>query len=487
MPTRKYIILLSGLFLGLFFLPFSAKAQEDVLAETLALPAITITGYNVLCEGDQETTLIATTSLAAASFRWYMDGAVIPGETTNTLIITVTNPETVFSVAALSAGDLVLGTSQPRRVFVTTAPIITEANRVNDTLCTYEYREAILGMINTTANYFAWGFDPAVNPHLIGDVVNQWSSLHTQSVIDITVWYQQQPIPHVVRTVLTVKMSTHPFSHPLLVRPYYENRCFTTDWASIEIGLAQFDFAASPTNNLCQGDTVILTVDNVLHGALSIEWSTGNQANQPSAFAEIGDGETFLWAEVTDIYGCIKRDTIILYGMPRPQNVYITATDTTVCEGLSTQLTVHCPTCQSFFWNTHQDTESITLSPPGGLHEFYVSAYSGPNQGGCYATARILIRGVNCETIHFPNAIRLSSQHGNNVWQPILEPVDGTDYWFAIFNSWGQLIFESDDMSVGWDGTHNGQNVRPGVYVFVFRLSNMHRSWERTGTITVVD
>src|SRR5437868_3089549 len=35
-----------------------------------------------------------------------------------------------------------------------------------------------------------------------------------------------------------------------------------------------------------------------------------------------------------------------------------------------------------------------------------------------------------------------------------------------IFNRWGQLVFETNDMDKGWDGTYNGKPLMPGVFVF---------------------
>ena len=41
-----------------------------------------------------------------------------------------------------------------------------------------------------------------------------------------------------------------------------------------------------------------------------------------------------------------------------------------------------------------------------------------------------------------------------------------------IFNRWGQLLFEKtnvnpNNVSQGWNGTHNGVKVQPDVYVYV--------------------
>jgi len=38
-----------------------------------------------------------------------------------------------------------------------------------------------------------------------------------------------------------------------------------------------------------------------------------------------------------------------------------------------------------------------------------------------------------------------------------------------IFNRWGQKLFEWTDPSKGWDGTHNGNPVKEGVYFVLVR------------------
>jgi hypothetical protein len=41
----------------------------------------------------------------------------------------------------------------------------------------------------------------------------------------------------------------------------------------------------------------------------------------------------------------------------------------------------------------------------------------------------------------------------------------------TIWNRWGELIFESNDPNVGWDGrTRNGAVGPPGVYVYVVKI-----------------
>ena len=37
---------------------------------------------------------------------------------------------------------------------------------------------------------------------------------------------------------------------------------------------------------------------------------------------------------------------------------------------------------------------------------------------------------------------------------------------FQIFDRWGELIFESRNSQVGWDGTYNNQIAQEGVYTW---------------------
>jgi gliding motility-associated-like protein len=44
--------------------------------------------------------------------------------------------------------------------------------------------------------------------------------------------------------------------------------------------------------------------------------------------------------------------------------------------------------------------------------------------------------------------------------------------YFRIFNRWGQLLFESSDISVGWDGTYNGVPQNIDTYIYQVSVDN---------------
>ncbi|MDF2436242.1 MAG: hypothetical protein K0Q95_618 [Bacteroidota bacterium] len=74
---------------------------------------------------------------------------------------------------------------------------------------------------------------------------------------------------------------------------------------------------------------------------------------------------------------------------------------------------------------------------------------------------------------------------GNNDFLMILGSIDDVD--FSIYNRWGQLVFHTNDKTVGWDGKFNGLPLNPGV--FAYRLSGKipdGGTVDRKGNITLV-
>ena len=75
--------------------------------------------------------------------------------------------------------------------------------------------------------------------------------------------------------------------------------------------------------------------------------------------------------------------------------------------------------------------------------------------------------------LEFPNAFTPTGESGgeydpqsfnNDVFFPIQQGVE--EYQLFIYNKWGELLFESTDVRIGWDGTYRGKLVNQDVYVW---------------------
>ena len=87
---------------------------------------------------------------------------------------------------------------------------------------------------------------------------------------------------------------------------------------------------------------------------------------------------------------------------------------------------------------------------------------------GCPARAIKYVHVFRDYLIYVPNAFTPDNNGLNEVFKPVMEGFDEFGYTLYIFNRWGNLIFESHDMQVGWDGTFHDPNdrVQDGVYTW---------------------
>lgn len=92
------------------------------------------------------------------------------------------------------------------------------------------------------------------------------------------------------------------------------------------------------------------------------------------------------------------------------------------------------------------------------------------NEGSCTDTFELEVCVVPEESgFYVPNAFSPNGDLVNDIFLP--KGIGILTYSLRIYDRWGNLIFESNDPSIGWDGTFKGSNAPEGVYVFVIRGS----------------
>ncbi|MBM3434857.1 MAG: gliding motility-associated C-terminal domain-containing protein [Bacteroidetes bacterium] len=103
--------------------------------------------------------------------------------------------------------------------------------------------------------------------------------------------------------------------------------------------------------------------------------------------------------------------------------------------------------------------------------------------GGLKYTDDILV------TVHpVPNAFNPnSSVEVNRTFRFFGSPADNiTDFRMNIFNRWGQLVYESDNINEGWDGKKNGAFCNPDVYVWVVYYNGEGGKVTNKGSVTLI-
>ncbi|MBC8046534.1 MAG: gliding motility-associated C-terminal domain-containing protein, partial [Fimbriimonadaceae bacterium] len=57
---------------------------------------------------------------------------------------------------------------------------------------------------------------------------------------------------------------------------------------------------------------------------------------------------------------------------------------------------------------------------------------------------------------------------------------------FTVYNRWGEIVFETNDILAAWDGKYDNEDVPMGVYAFTIQYINAGVIQIRSGNITLV-
>lgn len=60
-----------------------------------------------------------------------------------------------------------------------------------------------------------------------------------------------------------------------------------------------------------------------------------------------------------------------------------------------------------------------------------------------------------------------------------------TEYNIVIVNRWGNVVFESNDITDSWDGTSNGKPCVEGVYFYSIKAKSLTQEYDKQGHITL--
>jgi gliding motility-associated-like protein len=92
---------------------------------------------------------------------------------------------------------------------------------------------------------------------------------------------------------------------------------------------------------------------------------------------------------------------------------------------------------------------------------------------------------VPAPKVYLPNIFSPNGDGNNDVYY-----VRGTDVPMMnmkIFNRWGNLVFESGESQIGWDGSYQGKECPEGVYFYFLEFSGQDgHSHQKKGNVTLV-
>lgn len=87
--------------------------------------------------------------------------------------------------------------------------------------------------------------------------------------------------------------------------------------------------------------------------------------------------------------------------------------------------------------------------------------------------------------VFVPNAFRPNGQ--NPVFYPVISYGEISTYSMKIYDRWGGVVFETNEISEGWDGTLSGSNAPLGAYVYYIEVANFTGAiYKKRGTFVLL-
>lgn len=181
--------------------------------------------------------------------------------------------------------------------------------------------------------------------------------------------------------------------------------------------------------------------------------------------------------------GC-QNDTVITKSLTVYENRILGKADLgrgkTICYGetlvLKNNKNIELPNDVTYLWGTGETAPEVVIDSVG---KYYLSLTSGQ----CTDVDTVEID--HCPIIFAPNAFTPNADGTNELWG--LKGVGIRDFTLYIYDRWGMLLFEADDINDWWDGAFKGKLCQQDVYVFKAIYSGLNTSSELlVGTITLV-
>ncbi len=250
-------------------------------------------------------------------------------------------------------------------------------------------------------------------------------------------------------------------------------------------------------DSVCIPESVVFTNNSDMTFFDSIYWEFGDGAisNSQGSASHIYNNYTCFDVKVTlvNALGC-SVDSIfpdMICGFPTTVADFTYDPAESIIPNTLINFTNQSSGASTFLWDfsglgnsTNQDDFFIFPKTDGGIYP--VTLFVN-NEGGCtdQITKNVTIK--NPLSYWAPNSFTPDDDGLNDKFRVVFNNNSVEEYEIYIFNRWGELLYNSQEIDFEWDGTHNGEEVPNGVYVWriIGKEKLSTESFEKIGHVTL--
>jgi gliding motility-associated-like protein len=263
------------------------------------------------------------------------------------------------------------------------------------------------------------------------------------------------------------------------------NGCIGKTSVTVNVALPPVIIISLPAPTVCIGSNATLTAQ----GASTYTWqpTTGLSSNVGSSVIVTPTATTTYTITGIDSVGCVDSTNVLVTLATLPK-VSFFMTIPNYCQTQQVQFKDTLPLEADYLWSFGDGATGGSSDP---IHTYVLP--------GNYTVKLLVTDSVGCtdtssedETIQatgviaVPNAFTPSANGDNNYFAPHMLCESYSNYNLEIFNRWGQVLFQTNDLSAGWNGRYNGVLEPVGVYIYYIEFNCGNCQVLKKGNITVL-
>lgn len=219
-------------------------------------------------------------------------------------------------------------------------------------------------------------------------------------------------------------------------------------------------------------EPIVVTFTNNTINSSSCVWDFGisTQNTCQNVTVSFPSGAYDINLTVTDLNGCTSslNNPGMINSYPYPIPSFTADPENATILNPTIAFTNTSSGANSYLWDfdgigSSSETSPNYTFPDEGSYTVTLTAVSTE---GCMAQISDNIVIGEEFILYVPNAFTPDGDGLNEVFLPVIDGARITEYEFYIFNRWGEVIFYTENMGEGWNGTFNGFASKADVYVY---------------------
>lgn len=296
-------------------------------------------------------------------------------------------------------------------------------------------------------------------------------------------WFNSSPFNDTLSTNSTLDITVgDPIQYYVVATD--ENNCSQTD--SVLVGNYEIIASIPDTVAVCAGEPVGYEIEG-MQDDYTIVWN----AFDPQNFVPT-DTSTF-FVTISNPQNCIYEDDMFINYVDVDALIDVVPVLDTIVLGERVPITATDIPGFSYSWSNGQFLSDPNASNPFaspeeiGLTTFVLDVEDIAT--GCRSTEESSICVITdlCDypMIFFPNAFTPNGDGVNDIL--FVEGLNIDEVYFAIYNRWGEKVFESFSQEEGWDGTFNGEPASGDAFGYYLKVKCAQGGeYFKKGNVTVI-